>query len=64
MKKPVEPEKTLHEAPSGIQSRTSSNHEPKRPMSEVAFAPACQIVTQLVSQAHEYGALYKHGNLG
>lgn len=58
MKKPIEPEKTLHQAPSGIQSRTSSLPEPKQPISDDEFVPACQFVTQLASQAHEYGASF------
>ena len=58
MKKPIEPEKTLHQALSGIESLTSPQSEPKQPISEDEFGPACHFVTQLVSQAHQYGASF------
>ena len=58
MKKPIEPEKTLHQALSGIQSSPSANPEPKQSLSEDEFVPAYQLVTQLVSQAHEYGTSF------
>lgn len=55
MSEPIEPEGTLHQALSGMQSSPSSSAEPKQSISEDEFVPACQFVTQLVSQAHEYG---------
>ena len=53
-KKPIEPEKTLHQALSSIKSFTSTP-KPKQTINDDEFVPACQFVTQLVSQAHEYG---------
>ena len=58
MKKPIEPEKTLHQALSSVQSLTTSHPEPKQTINDDEFEPACQFVAQLVSQAHEYGASY------
>jgi len=58
MKKPIEPEKTLHQALSGIESLTSPQSEPKQPISDDEFVPACHFVTRLVSQAHQYGASF------
>jgi uncharacterized membrane protein YjjP (DUF1212 family) len=58
MEKPIEPEKTLHQDVSGIKSSTSSYPEPKQPIADEEFVPACDFVTQLVSQAHEYGTSY------
>ena len=58
MKKPIEPEKTLHQAVSSIKSLASSHPEPKLPVSDEEFVPASQFVTQLVSQAHEYGTSF------
>ena len=58
MKMPIEPEKTLHQAVSSIKSLTSSHPEPKQPISDEEYQPACQFVTQLVSQAHKYGASF------
>ena len=58
MKMPVEPKKVLHQALSDTQSLPSSDPEPKQPISEDEFGPACQFVTQLVAQAHEYGESY------
>lgn len=57
-KKQIQPEKTLHEALSNIKSLTSSTVEPKQPIADDEFTPACQFVTQLASQAHEYGASF------
>lgn len=58
MKKPIEPRKTLHQAVSSIISLTSTQTEPKQPIGDEEFVPACQFVTQLVSQAHEYGVSF------
>ena len=58
MKKPIDPEKTLHQAVSSIKSLASSHPEPKLPVSDEEFVPASQFVTQLVSQAHEYGTSF------
>lgn len=58
MKKPIEPEKTLHQAVSSIKSFAAPQAEPKPPISDEEFLPASQFVTQLVSQAHEYGASF------
>ncbi|MBP6469574.1 MAG: threonine/serine exporter family protein [Chloroflexi bacterium] len=57
-KKQIQPEKTLHQALSSIKSLTSLNVEPKQPIADDEFTPACQFVTQLASHAHEYGVSY------
>jgi uncharacterized membrane protein YjjP (DUF1212 family) len=58
MKDPSGPEMTLHQAISSIKSLTSPRTEPKQPISDEEFVPACQFVTQLVSRAHEYGTSF------
>lgn len=58
MKKLAEPGSLLHQALSGIQIFPASDPEPEHPISEDKFGPACQFVTQLIAQAHEYGASY------
>lgn len=58
MNKRIEPEKTLHQAVSSIKSIAEPHPEQIHPISDEEFAPACQFVTQLVSQAHEYGASF------
>ena len=56
-KQPIEPEKTFHQALSSIKSFTSTP-KPKQPIDDDEFTPACQFVTQLASQAHEYGVSF------
>ncbi|MEZ4769824.1 MAG: hypothetical protein R2844_15505 [Caldilineales bacterium] len=58
MKKPIEPEKTLRQAVSSIKSITSPPSEPKQPINDDEFKPACQFVAQVAVQAHSYGASY------
>ncbi len=58
MKKSFEPEQTLHRALSTYKSLTSPTTDPKRPISDDEFVPACQFVTQLVSRANQYGASF------
>ncbi|MBK7179764.1 MAG: hypothetical protein IPH82_21725 [Chloroflexi bacterium] len=53
-RKQIQPEKTLHEALSSIKSLTSTP-KPNQTINDDEFVPACQFVTQLVSQMHEYG---------
>jgi uncharacterized membrane protein YjjP (DUF1212 family) len=58
MKAPLDPQEASHRALSHTQSLPSSNPEPKQPIGDDEFETACQFVTQMVSQAHEYGASY------
>ncbi len=55
MKKSFEPEQTLHQTLSTYKSLTSPPTEPERPISDDEFVPACQFVTQLVTQCNQYG---------
>ena len=55
MNPPVEPEQTLHRALASVKSLVSPPSEPKHPIREDEFAPACQFITQLVTQASQYG---------
>lgn len=56
MNTPVEPEQTLHQALASFKTLSSPQAEAKPPISDEEFAPACQFVTQLAVQAHQYGA--------
>ena len=49
------PEQTLHQAMSSFKSLASPPSEPKHPIREDEFVPACQFVTQLVMQSNQYG---------
>lgn len=53
-----EPEQTSHRALSTYKSLTSPTTDPKRPISDDEFVPACQLVTQVVSRANQYGASF------
>lgn len=55
MNTPIEPERTLHQALSSVKSLVSPPTKPKHPIREDEFVPACQFVTQLVTQANQYG---------
>ena len=56
MTTPFKPEQTLHQALSSVKSLASPPSEPKHPIREDEFVPACQFITQLVTQAHQYGS--------
>ena len=56
MKKSLKPEQTLHQAMSSFKSLASPPSEPKHPIREDEFVPACQFITQLVTQANQYGS--------
>ena len=58
MKKSFEPEQTLHRTLSTYKSLTSPTTDPKPPISDDEFVPACQFVTQLVSRANQYGSSF------
>ncbi|MEE4239270.1 MAG: threonine/serine exporter family protein [Anderseniella sp.] len=58
MKKSLEPEQKLHQALSSFKSLASPPTESKHPIDDAEFEPACQFVTQLASQAHEYGVSF------
>ncbi len=55
MNTPVEPEQALHHALAGVKSLVSPPSQPKHPLHEDEFVPACQFITQLVTQTHQYG---------